>query len=268
MSVRRVALCADDYGYNAAVDEGVLALIDRGRLGGTSCMVEAPRFASAAGALRERTGRVDVGLHFNLTESFAGAARIGALPQVIVYAWLRVLGAAAVMQRLQRQLAIFEQAFGRAPDYVDGHQHVHQFPIVRDALLGELSMRYGSRRPLIRNTASQDADPKARLLAMLGGRTLRDQLRRGGWPTNLDFVGAYRYRRGADIQKLAAVWMRNLKDGAIWMCHPATRAEPSDPIGAFRVAEYKLLSSERFDPAKLPASIELVRPCRLLRADG
>jgi predicted glycoside hydrolase/deacetylase ChbG (UPF0249 family) len=263
---RRVALCADDYGYNAAVDEAILALIDLKRLGGASCMVDAPPFAEAAPALRERERAADIGLHFNLTEAFAGAPRIAALPVVIAASWLRAVSGADVAQRLRRQLLRFEAAFKRMPAYIDGHQHVHQFPVIRDVLLRELDARYGARRPLIRTTASSAADAKSRLLGLLGGRTLRQHLVQYGWPTNLDFVGAYRYAEGADFATLAAHWLRTLKDGAIWMCHPAVRAESDDPIGAFRVAEFRWLASSEFDPQRLPASIELVRPSGLLRA--
>jgi chitin disaccharide deacetylase len=262
---RRVAVCADDYGYNAAVDEAILALIDQGRLGGASCMVESPRFAAAAPALRERERQLDLGLHFNLTESFPGAPRVGALASMIATSWLRALNSGDVRQRLRRQLGRFESTFKRMPSYIDGHQHVHQFPVVRDVLLHELDTRYGTRRPLIRNTSSSASDRKSRVLALLGGHALQHRLLIYGWPTNLDFVGAYHYQRGVDFARLAADWIRTLKEGAIWMCHPATRAEPTDPIGAFRVAEYRWLSSDQFDPARLPASIELVRPSGLLR---
>ncbi len=263
---RRMALCADDYGYNAAVDEAILALVDAKRLGGASCMVDAPRFAQAAVPLREREREIDIGLHFNLTESFPGSPRIAGLNPLIVLAWLHGLSASDIMQRMRRQLAKFEGAFKRMPAYIDSHQHVHQFPVVRDAVLRELDARYGARRLLIRNTASA-ADGKARALSLLGGRTLKENLRQLGWPTNLDFVGAYRYAKGAGFPALAAGWLRTLKDGAIWMCHPATRAEPNDPIGAFRVAEFEWFSSPSFDPERLPASIELVRPSGLLRAE-
>ena len=33
------------------------------------------------------------------------------------------------------QFAAFGELFGRAPDFVDGHQHVQLFPQVRDAFL-------------------------------------------------------------------------------------------------------------------------------------
>ena len=33
------------------------------------------------------------------------------------------------------QVEAFVTAFGRPPDFIDGHQHVHLFPQVRDAVL-------------------------------------------------------------------------------------------------------------------------------------
>ena len=47
----------------------------------------------------------------------------------------RRLDPAALADEIASQVREFVDAFGRAPDFIDGHQHVHLFPQVRDALL-------------------------------------------------------------------------------------------------------------------------------------
>ena len=53
----------------------------------------------------------------------------------------RRLDGAEIEAELGRQLDRFEDAFGRRPDYIDGHQHVHQLPVVRDVVLRALRTR-------------------------------------------------------------------------------------------------------------------------------
>lgn len=259
--MRRVAFCADDYGYNPDVDRAILDLIDLGRLGGTSCMVDAPNFGESAAALRGCD--VDIGLHLNLSEAFAGAPRIASLHALMLACWLRTLRIEPVVERINRQLDLFEVAFDRIPDYVDGHQHTHQFPVVRDELLDVLAQRYGTRRPLVRNTLSDRREPKARMLVLLGGSGMHAALLRRNWPTNADFVGAYTFRADADFPGLAERWLATLNDGTIWMCHPAVHAQAGDPIGPFRVTEFERLRSDRFDAKGLPSDIVRVRPSQL-----
>ena len=48
---------------------------------------------------------------------------------------LRLLDRNRLAIEIATQLKAFVTAFGRAPDFVDGHQHVHLFPQVREPLL-------------------------------------------------------------------------------------------------------------------------------------
>ena len=48
---------------------------------------------------------------------------------------LRRLRPGPLAIEIAAQLAAFTRAFGRPPDFVDGHQHVQLFPQVRDAFL-------------------------------------------------------------------------------------------------------------------------------------
>ena len=74
---------------------------------------------------------------------------------------------------IEAQLDRFEDGVGHGPAHVDGHQHVHQLPGVREVLLSVLAGRYDVL-PWVRSTrACPEAGTKARVIEALGERGLR-----------------------------------------------------------------------------------------------
>lgn len=174
-----VCICVDDFGLHPAVNDAVFALARRGRISATSAMVGGAGWTD--GAARLRAGELpalEVGLHLDLTEPLirSGDLRMP-LRRLIGASYARRLDAGRLRAEVERQLDAFESDLGRPPAYVDGHQHVHQLPQVRDALLSVLSARYpgGGRRPWLRATRPRAAlaHPKAAVIAALGARAPR-----------------------------------------------------------------------------------------------
>ena len=95
----------------------------------------------------------ETGLHLDFTQHplLLQPQRMGPL---IVRSWWRVLRPTEVRNEIRAQLDAFEHHTGRSPSYVDGHQHIHQVPVVRDVLLAELQTRYAGCLPWLRNTAA------------------------------------------------------------------------------------------------------------------
>src|SRR4051812_34774031 len=151
----RIAICIDDFGLHEAVDDAVLALVERGCVSATSCMVGAPSWERDASRLKVAfdAGRVDAGLHIDFTEyplDTTLAKPVGAWMRDSV---IRNIDRARVRTEVRSQLDRFEAAMGRPPSHVDGHQHVHQFPVIRDIVVDELSTRYAAgERPWLRST--------------------------------------------------------------------------------------------------------------------
>ena len=241
----RVALCADDFGQYPGVDNAVCTLLDLQRLSAVSCMTSGPRWREhAAPRLRERRG-ADLGLHWNLTEHF-GASGLG-LHAALVRSHARRFDRPALEVHLERQLDAFEQGLGRTPDFIDGHQHIHQLPQLRDALLTVRARRYRGAAPWVRNTVAPwgAAGVKGAILRLLGGAALAHQLRTSDVPTNTAFGGVYGFDR-PDYDQLMAQWLGAMVDGGLIMCHPASDWHNSDPIGPQRVLEYRFLASDAF----------------------
>ncbi len=241
--MKRLSVCADDFGLSAPVDAGILRLARAGRVTAVSCLSQAPAFAGDAAALR--ACGVEAGLHLDLTEGFGGAPASG-LGALIGRSYLGLLDREFLRRRLAAQLDGFERKLGRPPAFVDGHRHVHQLPVVRDLLLEELDRRYPGTPPLVRVTAPRRwRGAKAAVIATLGGGALRRQLARRGLPHNADFCGVYGFEPGASYRALVQGWLGSAGDGALLMCHPGEAS--GDAISAARVAELDYLGSAAFE---------------------
>jgi predicted glycoside hydrolase/deacetylase ChbG (UPF0249 family) len=257
--MRRIAFCADDFGAWPAADRGILALVERGRLGAVSCQVAAPHWPAAAPGLLAHADAVDLGLHLDL------APRRGDLAALILRSHARVLDRGATAARIAAQLDAFERATGRAPQFVDGHQHCHQLPVVRELLLAELQARYAPRVPFVRSTRPRRGRGlKAAVVAALGGAALDRALTRREIPHNADFGGLYELDPAADYPALMRRWLADVADRGLIMCHPGDApGDPGDPIAAARARELAYLGSEAFPADLAAAGVRPVRPSAL-----
>jgi len=253
---KRVVVCGDDFGMNADVDEGMIALAGMRRVSAVSCLSLGPTFA--ANAPRLAAYDVDIGLHLNFSETLgADAEPLPSLGALILKAYAGRLDAAWIDARLDEQFDAFEAAFGRAPDYVDGHQHVHQLPGIRKRVLARLVQRYGTQRPWLRQTAPgmQCGIPlkesfKAHVIGALGASALAREARSSGLRTNRRLLGVYAFDGGQRrYAQLLQTWLFNSREGDLVMCHPAlgfARSNEQDSAMARqRRAEFDVLASPK-----------------------
>lgn len=272
---REICVGADDFGLHAGVNQAILQLAERGRVNAIGCLVGAPAWVDGlAGLRRLDPTAVDVGLHLDLTE-FAGLPRLrpGLVP-LIVASYLRRLDRQALRAHIRLQLDAFEQALGRAPAFIDGHQHVHQLPQVREALLDELHCR-GGQRPWLRST-HRAAGPwwggrpwrqraKAALIEALGAHGLSALARRHGYPQNRRLLGVYDFRADAP-QYLGwlASWLASAGDADLLMCHPSGPAHCTDPLLPARRVEGEVLAGAGFAALLQSAGLSLAPMSRIL----
>jgi len=265
---RRIVLCADDYGISGAVNVAIRDLIVRGRLSATSVMVAAPGFnrleGAALDALNASGRRVAIGLHFTLTAPFRPVSkgfaplRDGAfltLGSTLMASLLGRFGADALEGEVRAQLAAFRAAFARPPDFIDGHQHVHLFPQIAEAVLKVAKeaaptawLRQCGRVP----GASEWTNPKALLLDVLS-RRFRKRTAALGVRTNPAFAGAYTFRDDADFAAIFPGFLDGLPAGSVVMCHPGfvdDELRRLDPLTTLREREYAFLGGDEF-PAVL-----------------
>ncbi|MFG1359650.1 ChbG/HpnK family deacetylase [Xanthobacter pseudotagetidis] len=266
--MKRVVLCADDYAIAPGVSRGIRELVALGRLNATSVMTVFEGLPEAAPALDAAcAGRaVSIGLHVTLTGGFAPltapAARFPTLSGRLIEFLTGRLDRAALAAEVEAQFATFQAVFGRPPDHVDGHQHVHVLPGVRDVVIAAAARHApGAWLRDVRPAAPGLDGPglKARLIGAFGAgfpaAAARARLRTSG-----RFAGAYDFSAGSDFAALLRRFLAGLPEGGLAMVHPghvdATLAA-RDPVTDQRAREYAVLASDAFPGLLASAGVRL-----------
>ena len=269
----------DDFGLHAGVNDAALRLAAMGRVHAIGCLVGGHAWGKESSGLLRRLDAdgIDIGLHLDLTEVplLPGSRR--PLSSLIAASLLRRIDAPAVRSEIRAQLDAFEQALGRGPAFVDGHQHVHQLGVVRRELVEELVDRYRGSKPWLRSTrvarGAGVKDPggwhaivKPRGIALLGSRALASMARRTGFGQNRRLLGVYDFRGGAQrYRDLLAAWLRAAGEADLLMCHPSAGLHEADLLIEARHAEFQVLSGTAFDAMLRDAGVTLA-PMSLILA--
>jgi len=265
---RRFVVCADDFALDRGSIEATLALIERGRVNATSVLVDSPDWRAAAKELKPLAAKADIGLHLNLTEAMGLNTATWKLPSLLAQATLRVAPRWRLQQQIERQFEEFTDAIGMTPHFIDGHQHVHQFPVVRDILVQTLVALEPKNPPWIRICRPPAAirDRKSRIIAALGAEALLRTARGAGFATSSWLLGVYGFEPKRDAY-LAHIrrWLEAGPDGSVLMCHPSSRASTKDPLGAARRMELGVLVGDSFGNAMSEARVTLARGSEMYR---
>lgn len=265
-AMRDIVLVADDFGIAEGVTQGIARLARARRISGTSALVTLPRWRRDGALLADLSQHIAIGLHVNLTlgaplgvmPSLAPSGTLPALGALVRRALLGRIDRAEVEAEIGRQVEGFRDGCGRLPDFIDGHQHVHALPGVRDALIAALQHCYGAKemRPLVRVPSDglpallrrPGARGKAMTLALLAAGFAR-ALSTAGFPANASFAGVTTFADDEnDVRHDIAAAARASRGGLhLVMCHPGVPdAELAglDPITTRRAAELAVLGAD------------------------
>ena len=221
-------ICADDFGMTEDINCATAQLARAGKIDAVSCMVNKPFFTASELAV---LGYVQLGLHFTLAET----------PQefrnLVLRAYTRRLNRQEICAEIAVQYERFEKVAGRKPDFIDGHLHVQQLPVVRDALIEFVLNRCGDTPPRVRNAAMPLRQCSLKSLFISApGRVLKRKLRKAGIPTNDGFGGIYNYADFMRYPQYLEKFLSTVPENGIIMVHPGLN-EP------WRRAEYDALLS-------------------------
>lgn len=276
MSTRKVVLCADDYAMSAGVSRAVLELADRGRISATSAMTNVDDWPIHARDLRGFDGRLGIGLHLTLTWGaplaampvFAPTGRFPDLGAVLRTSLAGRLPTDEIETEIARQWRAFMEAFGREPDFVDGHQHVHVLPGIRAALLRVLARRSDQRRVWLRDPRDRPGSvlgrPSAAKALLVGALAtgLRAQVGRAGLATNRGFSGFSDFRPDRDLGQAFERYLTGLGERPLVMCHPGhvEADDDLDGVTEARRREFDYLGSPAFGDLLRRQGLELATP--------
>jgi chitin disaccharide deacetylase len=277
-ALRRIWLCADDYGISPGVSAGIREVIARERINATSVMTASPHFngeeAAALAALNSGKKRAAIGLHVVLTAPFKPLSadfpalregRFLPLNSVLRAATTRRLQSQSLVTEIAAQFRAFNGHFGHPPDFVDGHQHVQLFPQIRDAFLRVVTQKAPNawaRQCGRARLSRRSLDRKALLLDILSV-AFRRKARRLGIPVNPGFAGTYSFSPRAQFAKLFPHFLSGLPDGGLIMCHPGfvdVELNALDSLTAPREQELAFFNSSDFPSVLAKRGVALIPP--------
>ena len=179
---------------------------------------------------------------------------------------------------IERQLDAFERVWQAPPSHIDGHQHVHQFKGIRDALVDIMAKRYNGvpsdQKPYLRISkgAFSWLNVKANVIAALNSNAIKNIAIQADITPARGLFGIYNFEGSeSDFGKLMAQWLIEAPDHTIIMCHPAQGGldalDEDDGIAQARQREFNYLASDAFAHALVHASVDLKKSIPMERPE-
>lgn len=262
---RNILLIADDFAISEGVSEGIGQLGRAHRISGTGALVTLERWSRDGIELANLRHDIAIGLHINLTlgaplgpmPKLAPNDTLPAIGNLIQKAVSRRLDCAEMEAEIGRQLARFADVTGHRPDFIDGHQHVHALPVIRDALIRAITTFYrdAAHKPLVRVPSDKlrallmrpRARSKAMLLSALSAG-FRNALVAAELPANDSFAGVTGFSSSdEDVRRDFSAALNGAASLHLVMCHPGRPSDELaalDPITTRRAVELDVLNHD------------------------
>ncbi len=274
---KNIVICADDFAQNEAISDAIIYLSENKRISATSCMTNIENWRIHSKKLK-KVQSIDKGLHLNLTHGLPLNKDlqkcIGKSPLTLIELLkkinLKQFTQQMIEQEIIQQLECFEKHAEQIPDFIDGHQHIHHFPLIRYALIKVYNEKYGSlplsQKPYIRVASAppslmQSFLFKKKIIQWLGAKKLKTMLQTFNIPHNTAyFYGIYPFNKHYYYPNVLRPILKSIEHGSLLMCHPGLSPnENSDPIAYHRFKEYSFLMSDEFSTACLDNQLHISR---------
>jgi len=261
--MKHFTLCADDFALSSAVSQAIVTLFEYGRINATSCLVNTHYWEEHSAWLHPYKETQSIGLHFNLTlgRPLSDEAKqywpngLPTLKKLVVECYRKQLPQPIVEAELIAQLDQFQEHMNMPPCFLDGHQHAHHLPVIRDAVIA-VHQRHLSKdncsirivnNSIIKTLLAPNNKFKRFTLQMLGGNKLAKAVKKLDITYNTSFAGIYNFSNAKEYAELFPTFLADIKNNGLIMCHPGLSAKNKvDDIAEHRVHEYDYLMSERF----------------------
>ena len=268
--MKKIILCADDYAQSPAITQGILNLVSHYRLSAISCLTTSPYWKEHAAYLAPFHDSIDIGLHFNLTEGCAITNKqlFKTMPQLLLNAFMHRIDVNVVQTEFLAQLDHFIAQVGKLPDFIDGHQHIHHFPIIRQAFLKGYQQRLSDNKTYIRIASNSSLQslltmkffPKPQIITFTGALSLKKKCQQLKIPFTPSFSGIYEFRKAENYRSYFCYFLSQVRENGLIMCHPGLATDDKkDLLHYSRQKEYAYFLSNNFIDDCAEAGVNLGR---------
>lgn len=127
----RIIITADDFGLNAKTNQNILYLLSLGKINRVAVMVHGK--ISEAEIAELIKSRVKLDIHLDILHEFdeKKPKRSGTIGRGLDFLW-KILTGKLTLKKValdwENQIETFKKIFGKYPDGLNSHEHVHLFP--------------------------------------------------------------------------------------------------------------------------------------------
>lgn len=253
---KKLMICADDFGIAKNINLAIYELAFKKRISAVSCIVGSESNKEDFVKLKSCKDQF-FGLHFNLTHShYSSATKTHKSPsQSILTIYANFITNNFSQKKIEteftQQWKIFGDLMQKYPDYLDSHHHVHQLPLISDAVLNALTKIGCESHFFIRNTANMfqlDSLFVKKSALNFFGQRLKKQLKHLNYSTNKNFAGFYDYTQGPINLKIFESFIAKAQSDTLVMVHPSIGVtdDLQDSMMHSRDSEFHFLKSDEF----------------------
>ena len=248
-------LCADDYGQNNSVSDGILHLIEAQKINSVSCLVTSSCWKERACDLKPFLHNIEAGLHLTLTDPKPVHLPGASLKSLVIKSYLKRLKKKDAIHEIRMQMELFKNHIGYLPNYVDGHEFCHHFPIIREALM-EIAEEFNFKKNNIYIRVFQPGNfsflkngifKMFNYFASLPSKKLIKLLKKRDISYNSRLLGFHPYF--LEPKKYFDYYLRTApSEKDIFFCHPGLSSDDSsDNLREYRPKIYDFMISPQFD---------------------
>lgn len=251
-------MCADDFAISPGTSKTIARLAKGKCINAVSCMAASPHWSEVAPLLDGveemdcgDLGPIQIGLHLVLaTEKPLGPMSCvdgnGHLPgpdRLLAMVISGLIKSEEFNAEIDRQFEAFKFERGHAPDFVDAHQHVHVYPVIRNLVIAATKRHAPDawvRVPTDRLAAMTSRPfPGKAMGSAVHCLGFRSALAKNGLRSNSSFAGHYDF--GEKYEDYLPRFFDHRSSFHLIMCHPGTDEMEGDAIATARVNEADII---------------------------
>ena len=262
--MKKLVIHADDFGLSEAITQGILTAFQQGSVTSACLMVNFPTSRSAL--QRAKSVQLDLGWRITLTEGYpltpakfipSLVRRDGSFHSLATLIRKSLLGQIVlgeVTKELEAQYQFF-LAEKLPPTHVDGHEHVHMFSIIREAVA---QVVVAHRIPFVRSSV----EPGGPWLPRFAARSFLRLLKATNPARSIPFYGLTLGKKAGELAAWQKLLGRINSDVAEVMVHPGIPPQGGenfdDKFPGNRYAEWTLLTSPQWKSLIKTMGFELI----------
>lgn len=251
---KAIVICADDFGQASKISQGISELLHLKRINATSCLTNFDDFQTDFKLIKE-IENIDIGLHLNLTEGKPLTSALSlktnnhqfkSLNTLLIKSQGRALNKHDIYQELKAQLDCFIDFFGFSPHFLDGHQHIHHLPIVREVVFDLFNQYHLKQNKTYIRSVNHlvKSSVKGLVIKYTGATTFRKQLKKNHILHNDQFGGIYDFKP-ENFKNTFENDLSKIKHAGLLMCHPGYQIN-GDVLNKTREVELNYFKSKNF----------------------